>query len=174
MPNFFPHHTVEWKVEEPPAFRRFSYSLVEMAAVTGILLRVYRSFALTHGSNSLLYIGGTFAVGFLILFAMVTAHLANYPVQKWIWRAPVFAVVMAAAEMLTSLLLIWVGREPNGTVRAEWSDWPSMAVSTLMHREAAVMLWALLLAGVVILVRRTIVHQDEPEDEEAPAPTATR
>ena len=160
-------------MEEPPAFRRFSYSLVEMAVVTGILLRIYRSFALTHGSNSLLYIGGTLSLGFLILFAMVTAHLANYPVQKWVWRAPLFAAIEWAAEMATSVLLIWVGREPNGTVRAEWSDWPSMAVRSLVARSGAIMLWALLLAGIVVLVRRTIVHQDEPEDEEAPAPSAS-
>ena len=37
MPSFFPRNTVEWHIEEPRAFRRFSYSLVEMAIVTGVL-----------------------------------------------------------------------------------------------------------------------------------------
>lgn len=171
MPALFPRHTVDWKIEEPAAFRRFSYSLVEMALVAGILLRVFRSFAMTHGSDSWLYLGGTFAVGLLVLLFMVTAHLANFPLQKWTWRAPLFAAAEVAAEMLASLLLIAVGREPNGSVRATWSDWPSMAGSALVSRVAAIVLWALLLAGIVLLVRRTIVHQDEPDDEdEAPQP----
>jgi len=42
MPNFFPIQTSELKFEEPKAFRRFSFSLIEMALVTGVLLRVYR------------------------------------------------------------------------------------------------------------------------------------
>lgn len=173
MPALFPHNTVDWKLEEPAAFRRFSYSLVEMALVTGIVLRVFRSFAMTHGSDSWLYLGGTFAVGLLVLLFMVTAHLANYPLQRWAWRAPLFAVAEVAAEMATSLLLIAVAREPNGSVRATWSDWPAMAGSALVSRISAIALWALLLAGIVMLVRRTIVHQDEPEDEdEAPAQTA--
>jgi hypothetical protein len=169
MPAFFPHQTVEWKLEEPRAFRRFSYSLVEMALVTGVVLRLYRSVALTHGANSWLYLGGTFAVGLLVLLLMTTAHLANYPVQRWVWRAPLFAVVEVAGAMATSLLLIAVGREPNGTVRAVWSDWPAMAGSALVSHTAAILLWALVLAGVVVLVRRTVVHQDEPEDEDETA-----
>lgn len=170
MPAFFPRHTVEWKLEEPPAFRRFSFSLVEMALVTGVVLRVYRSFALTHGSTSWLYLGGAFAVGLLFMLFMVTAHLANFPLQRWLWRAPLFGVTEVAGEMLTSLLLIAIGREPNGTVRAQWSDWAAMAGSALVMRALAIVLWALLLAGIVMLVRRTIVHQDERDDEEEAPP----
>lgn len=163
--SLFPRHTVEWKLEEPRAFRRFSFSLVEMAVVTGVVMRVYRSFALTHGATNWLYFGGTFALGLAILLLMTTAHLANFPVHRWVWRAPIFAGVEVAAEMATSLLLIWLGREPNGTVRATFGDWPALAANTLLSRSIAILGWALLLAGVVILVRRTIVHQDEPEEE---------
>ena len=170
MPTFFPRNTVEWKLEEPPAFRRFSYSLAEMAIVTGIVLRAFRALALTHGTNSWLYLGGSFAFGLIVLLGMATAHLANYPVQRWLWRAPLFAVVEVATEMAVSALLIIVGREPNGTVRAAWHDWPSMAGDALKTRGAAILIWALLLAGIVVLVRRTIVRQDEPEDEDEPAP----
>lgn len=160
MPSFFPRHAIELHLEEPRAFRRFSFSLVEMAIVTGVLLRVYRSFALTHGSNSWWYIGGSFALGLVWLLGMATAHLANFPVQRWVWRAPLFVVVESAAEMAMSLLLLWVGREPNGTVRAELSDWPAMAAGTLLSRALVILLWALLLAGIVGVVRRTIVHEE--------------
>ena len=47
MPTFFPRQTIEIRFEEPKAFRKFSFSLVEMAIVTGVLLRIYRLFVLT-------------------------------------------------------------------------------------------------------------------------------
>ena len=56
MATLFPRHTVELKLEEPKAFRKFSYSLVEMAIVTGIIARIYRLVVLTHGSNHWLYV----------------------------------------------------------------------------------------------------------------------
>ena len=86
--SFFPRHTVEWHIEEPRAFRRLSLSLVEMALVTGVLLRVYRSYALTHRANGWLFFGGTLAFGLLFLLFMTSAHLANFPIQRWAWRAP--------------------------------------------------------------------------------------
>jgi hypothetical protein len=50
--DFFPLHTATMRIEEPKAFRRFSISLVEMALITGVLVRVYRSLVLTHGTHS--------------------------------------------------------------------------------------------------------------------------
>jgi|SRR5215211_2075598 len=167
MPSFFPKNTTEFKLEEPPAFRRFSFSLVEMALVTGVLVRLYRLMILTHGSNSWLYLGGVFAVGSIFLLGMLTAHLANYPLHQYFWRAPVFAIVEVVAEMATSALLIAVGREPNGTVRAHWDDWAGMGLNALFIRGLAIVVWGLILAGVVHLVRRTIVHED-PEPDEVP------
>ena len=163
MPHFFPKQTLEWHLEEPRAFRRLSLSLVEMALVTGVLLRVYRSFVLTHGANGWLYLGGTLGFGVLVLLLMATAHLANFPIQRWLWRAPAFVVLECAAEMATSLLLIWVGREPYGTVRAEWRDWPSMAIGALATRGIAIILWTLLLAGIVQIVRRVMAGAVEEE-----------
>ena len=84
----FPRQTIEWHIEEPRAFRRLSLSLVEMALVTGVLLRVYRSYVLTHGASGWLLFGGTIALGILFLLFMTTAHLANFPIQRWVWRAP--------------------------------------------------------------------------------------
>ena len=164
MPQFFPRHTVELRISEPRAFRRFSYTLAEMAIVTGVIVRVYRLLSLTHGSNNWIYIGGTFAIGLIFLLGMITAHLANYPLHQYVWRAPTFAFVEVVAEMGVSALLIAVGREPNGSVRAHWDDWVGMGLDTLVKRGIAIILWAVILGCAVNLVRRTIVSQDESDE----------
>ena len=165
MPTFFPRQTVELRIQEPKAFRKFSYSLVEMAIVTGVLLRIFRMLVLTHGSNNWLYLGGMFAVGLVFLLGMVTAHLANYPLHRYLWRAPAFAFIEVAAEMAMSALLIALGHEPNGSVRAHWDDWAGLGLNAMLWRGTAIVLWTLALAGVVQLVRRTIVHEDGVPDE---------
>src|SRR6476660_6231605 len=99
MPSFFPRHTVELRLEEPKAFRRFSFSLVEMAIVTGVLVRIYRVFILTHGSNHWLYLAGVTVVGAVFLLGMLTAHLANYPLHQYLWRSAAFALIEVVAEM---------------------------------------------------------------------------
>lgn len=165
MPTFFPRQTIELRLEEPQAFRKISFSLVEMAIVTGVLLRIYRVIILTHGSNHWLYVAGVFALGMIFLLGMLTAHLANYPLHQYLWRAPAFALVEVAAEMATSALLLALGREANGSVRAHWDDWVGMGLNALLIRGIAIVLWGLILAGVVQLVRRTIVHEDDEPDE---------
>src|SRR6516162_1705366 len=106
MPSFFPGETLELHIEEPKAFRKFSFSLVEMAIVTGVLLRLYRVLVLTHAMNNWLYFGISVAVGAIFLLGAVTAHLANYPLHQYFWRAPAFALIEVAAEMAASALLI--------------------------------------------------------------------
>jgi hypothetical protein len=170
MPSYFPRQTIELKLEEPKAFRRISFSLVEMALLTGVLLRVYRLVILTHGSNNWLYLGGTIALGLLFLLGMLTAHLSNYPLHQYLWRAPAFALVEVAAEMATSALFIAVHRERNGTASAHWDDWVGMSFDTLRARGLAIVFWGLVLAVVVQLVRRTIVHEDDEEAPEASLP----
>jgi hypothetical protein len=71
--------------------------------------------------------------------------------------------------MATSLLLIWVGREPYGSVRAEMHDWPSMAMGTLATRGITIVVWTLLLAAIVQIVRRVMAGAVEEEKEEARA-----
>lgn len=166
MPELFPRRqTVQIQWDEPAAFRRLSFSLVEMALLTGVVLRAYRALVFTHGADSWLYLGGGIALGVLVLVGMLTAHLANFPIARWGWRAPLFGVVEVAAEMATSALLIWAGREPFGSARAELGDWPALASRTLLVRLAMIVVWTLLLAGVVTLVRRTTGQaDDEPED----------
>jgi hypothetical protein len=161
----FPRHTVEFHIEEPKAFRRLSRSLVEMAIVTGVLARVYRVIILTHGPNNWLYLGGVLALGAIFLIGMLTAHLANYPLHQYLWRAPLFALVEVAAEMATSTMLIAVHHEANGTVRAHWDDWFGMAAHALLYRGLIFVLWGFIVAGAILLLRETrIVKEDDEPD----------
>jgi hypothetical protein len=167
MSAFFPRHTAEWRLEEPQAFRRLSMSLLEMALLTGIVLRVLRALTFTHGRASWLFYGAALVVGTAILLGMTTAYLANWTIRSWLWRAPLFSLVEAAGEMATSLLLIAVRREPEGAVRAGFHHWPSMAVRALLQSELTICLWAALLAGVIVFVRRSGMAPDveaEPVD----------
>jgi hypothetical protein len=155
MSTFFPRHSAEWRLEEPPAFRRLSMSLVEMALLTGVLLRVLRAVTFTHGRPSWLFYGLAFLVGTLILVGMTTAYLANWTIRSWLWRAPLFAFLEAVGKMGTSLVLIAFGREPQGAARAGFHDWPSMALHALLQSELTICLWAVLLAGVISFIRRS-------------------
>lgn len=164
MTRFFPKHTVQW--EEPTILRRFSLSLFEVAILTGVALRLYRAVVITAGSTaSWLWAGSTFAIGILVLCAAATVHLSNFPLQRWVWRAPAFASIEVAAESLTALLLIWLGREPLGSARAEWADWLPMVGTTLWTRLFVVCGWALLLSAMVWIVRRTILREQPVEEE---------
>src|SRR5687767_6716719 len=161
MTPFFPHTTVEWKIEEPPAFRRFSMVIWEMALVTGVLFRVYRALAMTVGPTSnWLYFGGAVALGALFVLGMATLHLGNFPLKHWLWRAPAFGALEAAAESLTSLGLILAHREPIGSERAHLHDWVEIAAGTFFWRIVAVSVFAVLLAGVVQSVRYFLLRRE--------------
>ena len=86
--------------------------------------------------------------------------------DRSVWRALVgeillFAAAEVAAEMATSLLLIALGREANGTVRAHWDDWIGLGLNALLIRGGLIMLWAALLAGSVQIARRTVGEEEE-------------
>jgi hypothetical protein len=158
--DFFPLHTTTMRIEEPKAFRRFSLSLVEMALITGVLVRVYRSLVLTHGTNSFWYIALTMTAWGVFMIFMATAHLANYPLHHWLWRAPAFAGLEVVGEMTASLFLIWLGREPNGTVRAQFGDWPGMTMRAALYSGLIVILWTLILSGIVQIVRTRFIKEE--------------
>ena len=161
MTNFFPRQTVVWKLQETPGFRRLTLSLVEMGLVTGVLMRVYRAFVLANApADGWLWVGAALALGVLALCAMATLHLGNFPVRHWLWRAPAFVGIEVAAEMAVSAVLILMNRELRGSVRAELADWPAMAVQTLVIRFVIVTSFALVLAGVVQLVRRWLLARE--------------
>jgi hypothetical protein len=77
-------------------------------------------------------------------------------------------VVEVAAEMAVSAILIAVGHEANGTVRAHWDDWVGLGINALLFRGLAIVLWTLLLGGVIQIVRR-VVREDEEPVEAPPA-----
>jgi hypothetical protein len=155
----------EWDLEEPESFRKIARSPVELATITGVLIRLFRALILTHGPvDSLLYLGSSFALGAIFLLTMATLHLGRFPVKEWPWRAALFAVVETAAEMGTSLALIAMHREPWGTVRAEFIDWQPMAVGVLFWRLITVTLFALLLGWTIHLVRTRLIPGAEDDD----------
>jgi hypothetical protein len=155
---YFPKSTVQWHLEEPTAMRRLSLSLWEMALMTGVVLRLYRAVVLNYGGSTWVWLAAL-GLGVLLYCAMATMHLANFPVRRWVWRAPIFALVEVTAESATSALLIWLGREPQGSARAVWSDWAPLALDTFFTRELVVMAWALVLAVVVGVVRRVVLRE---------------
>lgn len=156
--DFFPRNTLAWKLEKPPPLRQASLSLPYMAVLTGVPLRVWRSYVLTHGSpDSWLWVGGTFLIGMVFLFLMLTIHLGNYTLRHWIWRAPAFAVLESGAEILMSLALTTFGLEPLGADRAELSDWLSDSLRTLTVRLVGILLFVMVLAVVVSILRRLLL-----------------
>jgi hypothetical protein len=157
---FFPRKTVAWTAEEPPPLRRLSLSLVQMAVLAGILLRCYRALIYGPGSTSFFYLFSTVAVGAIFLFGMVTLHLANYTIRHWLWRAPAFAALASAAEMLTSLALITLNREWYGSAHATFDNWLSLSITILQRNLIAISLFALVLAGVVQVVRFALLKQE--------------
>lgn len=158
MSEFFPRKTVQWRVQEPAALRRASLSLPYMALLTGVPMRLWRSYGFTHGSpDSYLWIGGTFLAGMTFLFLMVTLHLGNYTLRNWTWRAPVFAVLESGTEIVMSLALTTLGLEPLGADTAELSDWLPTATRILFWRLLGILLFALALGIVVSIVRRIIL-----------------
>jgi hypothetical protein len=162
MRGFFPGQTGAWKtIDDARSFRRVSLSVVEMAVLTGVALRAYRATVVSLGAGrGGLYLGATFAAGFILLFGMATLHLGNFTVRQWVWRAPVFAAIEAATESAVSLGLIALGREPLGSERATFADWPTMARDVFVWRVSTVVAFALLLAGVVQLVRRILLKRE--------------
>jgi hypothetical protein len=161
MAPYFPQYTATFKLEEPRALQRFSRSILPMAIVTGVGLRLLRSLALARTPNeSLILVGSLFALGVVILVGMTALHLGNYTLHRWTWRAPAFAALEATAESLTSLALIAVGREPMGSSLATYADWPELVIRTFFWRLTFVILFALVLAGVVQLVRYVLLKRD--------------
>lgn len=140
----------EWEGHGPSSFRKLAFSTLEMAIITGLLIRVFRAFLLTNaGNDQPVLLGIGFLIGAVFLFAMVTLHLGNFPLRHWVWRAPLFAILVAATELVVSAALIALGREPLGTARATFADWPGIAADVLLLRLAATSAYALALAVIV-------------------------
>jgi hypothetical protein len=147
----------EWDFEEPAAFTRIARSPVELAVITGAIIRLFRAVVLTHGTATSSYLVASLVLGTLFLLGMATLHLGRFPVREWPWRAPLFAIFETAGEMLVSLVLIALHREPWGTARAEFVDWQAMATGVVFWRVLGVSLWALLLGTTVSFIRGRVL-----------------
>lgn len=152
-------------------FQRISHSLVEMALIAGVLVRVLHMLFNAHGAeldwHSLV---GTVFVVPVVLLAFAAVYLANYPVGQWLWRAPVFALVEVVVEAFTSLALVAAGRERWGTGRAAVGDWPSIASRILAWRFTMVCLFALVLGAIVQWVRRREFAAERKHHHHPPGP----
>ncbi|MEO8580255.1 MAG: hypothetical protein ABI469_08400 [Gemmatimonadales bacterium] len=162
--------TSEWDLEEPATFTRVARSPVELALITGVVMRLFRAVVLTHGEATSTYLGAALVLGTMFLLGMATLHLGRFPVREWPWRAPLFAIFETAGEMLVSLFLISLHREPWGTARAEFTDWQPMAIGVLFWRLLAVCFWALLLGGTVQFVRGRVLKDTGREVDPATLP----
>jgi len=160
MPAFFPRHTIAWHVERIGGFRGISLSVIESGVLTGVLLRLLRAVLLWRASTGWVVVG--YAAGFvLILTAAAAAHLANYTIRQWWWRAPAFGALVAVGEMVTSLPLIAFNREASGASgRADFDDWPQLARLAFPRDVLVVAGFALVLAGVVQAVRSLLVRHE--------------
>lgn len=149
--------TGAWEAYEASAVRRFSRSLVLMAIVTGVTWRLCRALFLGAGpTESPLFFGSVIALGVLVFFGMATLHVGNYPLKRWMWRVPVFALVEGLAEVATSAVLIALAREPLGSAYATWADLPNIAGIVLTTHVLVLSLYAGILALVVQGIRRSM------------------
>ena len=155
----------EWDLEEPAAFARVARSPVELALITGAVIRLFRAVVLTHGDATTAYLGAALVLGSLFLLGMATLHLGRFPVREWPWRAPLFAVFETAGEMIVSFVLIALHREPWGTARAEFVDWQAMATGVVFWRVLGVSVWALLLGATVSFIRGRVLKETGREVE---------
>ena len=162
--------TSEWDFEEPAAFTRIARSPIELALITGVVMRLFRAVVLTQGNASSSFLGAALVLGTLFLLGMATLHLGRFPVREWPWRAPLFAVFETAGEMAVSLLLISLHREPWGTARAEFTDWQPMVTGVLFWRVLGVSVWALLLGTTVSFIRGRVLKDTGREVEPATLP----
>jgi hypothetical protein len=160
----------EWDFEEPAAFTRIARSPVELAVITGVVIRLFRAVVLTHGTATSSYLVASLVLGTLFLLGMATLHLGRFPVREWPWRAPLFAIFETAGEMLISLVLIGLHREPWGTARAEFVDWQAMATGVVFWRVLGVSVWALLLGGTVSFIRGRVLKETGREVEPTTLP----
>jgi hypothetical protein len=172
MVRFAPTTTGAWDAYEASAVRKLSRSLVAMAVLTGVVWRLCRAVFLGTGpTNAPLFFGSVIALGVLVFFGMATLHVGNFPLKRWLWRVPVFALVEGLAEVGTSALLIAAGREPYGSAVAEWSDLGSIAATVLTTHVVVLSLYAGILALVVQGIRRSMtaagdVIIDDPKDDQ--------
>lgn len=162
MSRFFPQHTLEWRVQEPAFFRRLSLSIVAMALLAGIVSRLLR-WAVMGSSGSNLWLAVGMVLGVFAMLGLTTAHLGNFPVRHWVWRAPLFGFLAGVAEAATSAGLIALGVERLGTTLARWQDWVAGVGQLILMRLLLVSIFAAILAVAVQGVRWALLRHEDRE-----------
>jgi hypothetical protein len=170
MPDFIARQNSErlrqrlssgFTLREPPAFSKLARSIVEMALVTGVVIRVYRAAVLTNaGKSSGLAIGALFLLGASFVLLMAAVHLSRFPLREWTWRAPAFGALESIFESAASLGLTLARREPLGTGAATIGDWPGLAGTILVRHVIVISAFSLLLALTVKLVRYQLLKHE--------------
>ena len=161
MSRFFPRDVVQWGEQQLHPLRAFAIRTIEPAGITGLVLRAYRALVLSAAMNPLALLA-SFLLGVLFLCGMLTWHLGNYPVRRWPMRLAMFLVIEVAAEVGMSSLLLGFGRERFGSRVAGWGDWWPMAGQTLVERSVVMILYAVVLAFSVQLVRKMVDRREQP------------
>jgi hypothetical protein len=154
MSRFFPRDVVHWGEEKLHPLRAFAIRTIEPAGITGIVLRLWRAVVLVPDQWLLFVLGLT--TGVLFLCGMLTWHLGNFPIRRWPLRVLAFVLIEVIVELGMSSLLIVVHRERVGSRLATWADWWPMAGQTLWQRGLVVVLFSLILAVVVQIVRSAV------------------
>jgi hypothetical protein len=148
-------------IREPPAFSKLARSIVEMALVTGVVIRLFRAVVITHGdADSTLYLGTMFLLASAFVLLMATVHLSRFPLRQWTWRAPAFGALESAFESIVSLGLIFAHREPLGTGAATLGDWPGIAGTIFLRHVVVISAFAALLALTVKVVRYQLLKRE--------------
>jgi len=164
MSTFFPIQAIEWSLHEPKTLRRLSLSLVGMAALAAVVLHAIWWTVRAFGTGHALWLVPVgILVRVIVLLGFATAHLGNFTIRQWLWRAPMFAIVASAAETAISAVLIAFGWERLGTEYEHWHDLPSLAATWFIAHLVLVILFAIVLAGVVQIARFTLLkaeHRD--------------
>jgi len=150
----------ELRVREPPAFSKLARSIVEIALVTGVLVRLFRAVVISRAGDSGLYLAAMFLIGGGFVLLMATIHLSRFPLRQWVWRAPVFGVRESVFESSVSICLIAAHREPLGTGAATFSDWPGMAATVLLRHTAVITIFAGILGLTVKVVRYQLLKRE--------------
>jgi hypothetical protein len=164
MVGYFPRHSIAWKIDEPAAFRALTLSLFGSGLLAGVVLHLVHTVAFAYIPEGRFVVFSIVDVVILLaLLAAAAAHLANYPLRHWIWRAPSFATVAAIGTIATSAVLLALHRERVGSTRANWYAWPSLALRVFVVDLISVCLFAVLLAGVVQVVRSALIRHDHRE-----------
>ena len=164
MSRFFPREVIQWRDQRLHPLRAFSLSTIELAAITGIVLRLFRVVAMS-ASTPMFVLGVVTAV--LFLCGMLTWHLGNFPLRRWPLRAAWFTLIEASTELGVSSMLIALKVEPLGTGLAGWHDWWSLAGQTLIERVVIVLIYSLMLAASVQIVRKMLARKRVVEVEAA-------